>query len=80
MSSPDVSYTRAPDWIKLEPGEVNDKHITFWALASLAYPRVHDEELVPPLPSEQHGVQLPPNLHFLCYDYLYYVCAVKVRL
>jgi len=73
----DVSYTRAPDWIKLEPGEVNDKHTTFWALASLSYPRVYGEELVPALPSEQHGAQIPPNLHFLCYDYLYYVCAIK---
>ncbi|KIM88674.1 hypothetical protein PILCRDRAFT_813643 [Piloderma croceum F 1598] len=73
----DISYTRAPDWIKLIPEEVNDKHTTFWALASLAFPDVRDAELVPPRPSDQHQVTLPPNLHFLCFDYLYYVCAQK---
>lgn len=35
-------------------------------------------EFVPARPSDQHGVTHPPNLHFLCYDYLYYVCALKV--
>jgi hypothetical protein len=74
----DISYTRAPDWIKLIPKADYDKHTTFWALASLAYPDVGNEELVPPYPSEHHQVSLPPNYHFLCYDYLYYVCAVKV--
>jgi hypothetical protein len=49
------------------------------ALASLGFPRVRDEELVPPYPSEEHKALLPPSLHFLCYDYLYYVAAVKVR-
>lgn len=73
----DPSYTRAPDWIKLIPEAVYDKHTTFWALASLAYPDVGNEERVPPYPSEHHQVSLPPNYHFLCYDYLYYVCAVK---
>ena len=50
------------------------------ALASLAYPHVRDAELVPPYPSEEHKTLLPPSLHFLCYDYLYYVAAVKVSL
>jgi hypothetical protein len=49
------------------------------ALASLGFPRVRDAELVPPYPSEEHKALLPPSLHFLCYDYLYYVAAVKVR-
>jgi len=73
----DISYTRAPNWIKLIPDEPGDKHTTFWGIASLGFPDTYNEELVPPHPSEHHGVSLPPDLHFLCYDYLYYVCAQK---
>jgi len=73
----DISFTRAPNWIKLVPDDDNDKHTGFMALASLGFPRVRDAELVPPYPSEEHKALLPPSLHFLCYDYLYYVAAVK---
>ncbi|KAF7971400.1 hypothetical protein HWV62_21242 [Athelia sp. TMB] len=71
----DISYTKTPEWVKLIPGEINDKHATFWALASLGFPNVRNRELVPPRPSDKHGVMLPPDEHMLCYDYLYYVCA-----
>lgn len=73
-----MSYTKAPEWIKLIPGEINDKHTTFWALASLGFPNIRDRELVPPRASDMHGVRLPPDQQLLCYDYLYYVCALKV--
>ena len=79
LCSSDISFTRAPKWIKLIPDDDNDKHTDFMALASLGFPHVRDAELVPPYPSDEHKVLLPPSLHFLCYDYLYYVAAVKVR-
>lgn len=76
----DVSYTRAPDWVKLIPGEVNDKHATFWSLAALAYQQTGDEarEGRTPRPSDQHHVELPPDDQLMCFDYLYYVCAQRV--
>lgn len=79
-STKDVSYTRAPDWVKLIPGEINDKHTTFWALAALAFKQTGDEarEGRTPRPSEHHRAELPPDDHLMCFDYLYYVCAQRV--
>jgi hypothetical protein len=74
----DVSYTKAPDYIKLRPGNPHDKCSTFWSLATLAYPTKRNENLVTPRPSPQNKVSLPPDEHLLCYDYLYYVCAYEV--
>ena len=34
--------------------------------------------MIPPQPSEAHGVVLPPDEHLACVDYLYYVCAHTV--
>jgi len=73
----DVSYTRAPNWIKLYPGFEHDKHTTFWALASIGYPDIGNEDRAVPRPSPQHNLALPPDDHLLCYDYLYYVCALR---
>ena len=64
----------------MSPIEVHDLHTTFWGLAALAFPQSNAEEHITPHPSAAHGVSLPPNLHFVCYDYLYYVGAQKVRL
>ena len=63
------------------PGEVNDKHATFWALAALAYKQTGDEarEGRTPRPSDQHHAELPPDDQLMCYDYLYYVCAQRVN-
>ncbi|KAJ4485803.1 hypothetical protein J3R30DRAFT_1408509 [Lentinula aciculospora] len=71
----DISYTRAPSWVKLIPDFEHDPHATFWSLARLAFPQALRENLVTPLASPLHGVSLPPDAHMLCYDYLYYVCA-----
>ncbi|KZP28811.1 hypothetical protein FIBSPDRAFT_728362 [Athelia psychrophila] len=73
----DISYTKAPEWVKTTPGEINDKHASFWALASLGFPDVRSRELVPPRASDLHNVMLPPDEQMLCYDYLYYVCALQ---
>lgn len=74
----DVSYTKAPTWIKLIPDYEHDKCSTFWALARLSFPEERSRNLVDPLPSPQHQVKLPPDDHLLCYDYLYYACAQQV--
>ncbi|GJE85810.1 O-fucosyltransferase family protein [Phanerochaete sordida] len=71
----DISYTRAPDWVKQIPGYEHDKCSTFWSLARLAYPEDREPNLGNILPSPQHGVFLDPDEHMLCYDYLYYACA-----
>ncbi|KII94081.1 hypothetical protein PLICRDRAFT_36319 [Plicaturopsis crispa FD-325 SS-3] len=71
----DISYTRGPDWLKLIPNFEHDQHTTFWSLATLSYPQVRAANLVEPLPSPQHGVQLPPDEQLFCYDYGYYLTA-----
>ncbi|KAL0956952.1 hypothetical protein HGRIS_003053 [Hohenbuehelia grisea] len=73
----DLSYTKAPDYVKLIPGFEHDLHATFWSLATLAFPESRKANLVPPLESSVHHVSLPPDEQMLCYDYLYYVCAHK---
>ncbi|KAG6910509.1 hypothetical protein DXG01_009928 [Tephrocybe rancida] len=71
----DISYTKAPSWIKVIPYFDHDMHSYFWSLAALAFPETRTASLVPPLESPNHHVLLPPDEQMLCYDYLYYVCA-----
>ncbi|KAK7064106.1 hypothetical protein R3P38DRAFT_2491061 [Favolaschia claudopus] len=71
----DISYTKAPEWIKMIPNYEHDQHVTFWSLARLAFPTTRKASLVPPLESPKHKHFLPPDEQLLCYDYLYYVSA-----
>ncbi|EIN11023.1 hypothetical protein PUNSTDRAFT_85524 [Punctularia strigosozonata HHB-11173 SS5] len=73
----DISYTRAPDWVKLLPGFGPDQHSTFWSLAPLAYPEARNASLGNILPSPIHKAKLDPDEHMLCYDFLYYVTLNK---
>jgi len=73
----DISYTKLPDSIKLIPNFEHDQHVSFWALAPYAYPEERNASLVTPLPSPRHNVSLPPDEQMLCFDYLYYTCALK---
>ncbi|KII91730.1 hypothetical protein PLICRDRAFT_104708 [Plicaturopsis crispa FD-325 SS-3] len=73
----DISYTRAPSYIKLEPNSPSERFSTFWSLATLSYPDKRNSHLVAPRPSPEHGVMLPPDEQMLCFDYLYYVCAFE---
>ncbi|TFK30925.1 hypothetical protein FA15DRAFT_662992 [Coprinopsis marcescibilis] len=75
LLSLDISYTKAPSWIKLIPNYIHDKHTTFWSLAALAFPEHRQENLVAPRESKINMVRLPPDEQLACYDYLYYVCA-----
>ncbi|KZP06147.1 hypothetical protein FIBSPDRAFT_764866 [Athelia psychrophila] len=70
----DISYTKAPQWAKLNPDDENENHAAFWSLATLGFP---DHDLIPPRPSELHNALLPPDEQMLCFDYMYYVGAYK---
>ncbi|CCL99964.1 uncharacterized protein FIBRA_01989 [Fibroporia radiculosa] len=76
----DISYTRAPGWVKLIPGFQHDSSSSFWSIARLAFPDTRSAVLAdagahPTRPSEQKGSILSPDEQLLCYDYLYYVCG-----
>ncbi|CAA7265892.1 unnamed protein product [Cyclocybe aegerita] len=71
----DISYTKAPSWIKVIPNYEHDQHSSFSALATLAFPETRNENAVEPMESPQHRVKLPTDQQLLCYDYLYYVCS-----
>jgi len=71
----DLSYTKAPSWIKVTPKSDRDVHSSFWSLAALAFPEARAANLAPPSISLHHNVSLPPDEHLTCYDNLYYVCA-----
>ncbi|KIJ97386.1 hypothetical protein K443DRAFT_681533 [Laccaria amethystina LaAM-08-1] len=77
LLSLDISYTKAPSYVKLEPLSENGLHATFWPLASLGFPHARAEasSLAAPMPSEFGQVTLPPDDQMLCYDYLFYVGA-----
>ncbi|PPQ78032.1 hypothetical protein CVT25_015577 [Psilocybe cyanescens] len=71
----DISYTKAPTWIKVIPRYEHDQHSSFSSLATLGFPEARTDNAGEPRESPQHRVKLPPDDQLLCYDYLYYVCA-----
>jgi len=71
----DISYTKAPTWIKMIPKFQHDQSSSFSSLATLAFPEIRAEVAGEPRESEQKGVKLPPDEQLLCYDYLYYACS-----
>ncbi|KAG6334539.1 hypothetical protein ID866_4555 [Astraeus odoratus] len=74
----DISYTRAPAWVKLTPPGSNDKHASLWSLARLSFSEAREQAMSqPPEPSPQHQLSLPPDDHLLCYDYLYYTAVAS---
>ncbi|KAJ7786565.1 hypothetical protein B0H16DRAFT_1755951 [Mycena metata] len=70
----DISYTKTPSWIKMKPNFEHDRFSSFWALATLAFPRGRNANLVPPVPTKNNA-SLAPDEHMLCYDFLYYLAA-----
>lgn len=75
----DVSYTKAPDSVKLIPNYHGDKHSTFWSLAALSYPEFRNQSLQhEPIPSPVKKEKLLPDEQLYCLDYMYYVCAFHV--
>ncbi|KAI0756814.1 hypothetical protein C8Q80DRAFT_1215643 [Daedaleopsis nitida] len=73
----DISYTKAPNWVKSIPDYPHDMCSTFWALARLGFPQERAKNIGSPAPSPKHQLTLDPDDHLLCYDYLYYACATQ---
>ncbi|KAK7031507.1 hypothetical protein R3P38DRAFT_2924051 [Favolaschia claudopus] len=70
----DISYSVAPNWIKLVPEDYNDQQVTFWALAALGFA---DTKPVNVTTVESPATQksIVPDDQLLCFDNLYFVCA-----
>jgi hypothetical protein len=75
----DISYTPAPQWIKLMPTNEVDRHTTFWSLAELAFPEARKASFGNPAQSPRRRTTVHPNEHLVCHDYLYYVGASRVH-
>ena len=76
-----MSYTEAPNWIKLT-SDPNDVYSSFWSLARLSFPEARSQYVSSraPIPSPRHGAVLEPNDHLLCFDYLFYAgVSLRVR-
>ncbi|KAJ7130798.1 hypothetical protein C8R43DRAFT_1025041 [Mycena crocata] len=72
----DISYTLAPDWVKLRPTDFSDMQATFWGLAALGYDDSRPANTTPEL-SPIRQAALAPDNHLLCFDNLYFVCAFQ---
>ncbi|KAF9654199.1 hypothetical protein BDM02DRAFT_3182029 [Thelephora ganbajun] len=77
----DVSYTRAPSWVKANPGNEHDKTSRFWDLARLSFPDARREWLnngqaIQQTPSPILNVIEDPDQQMLCMDYLYFAAAI----
>ncbi|KAJ7156879.1 hypothetical protein C8R43DRAFT_997506 [Mycena crocata] len=70
----DISYTPAPNWTKLVPDDA-DRHVSFYSLASLAFPDTNALGINDPEPSLLDWVSLTPDQHLLCFDDLSHVSA-----
>ena len=80
----DVSYTKGPNWLKAQPGNVHDKTSRFWDLARLSFPDARREWLNSGQPLDQTPSPIlkaieDPDQQMLCMDYLFYVGAIRVR-
>lgn len=79
--SADVAYTPVPNYAVLEPEVKNDVHVSFWGLASVAFPDGRRRANLPdhaPFPASVSGHTALPDEHLACYDFTYYVSAVHV--
>ncbi|KAH6918153.1 hypothetical protein BKA70DRAFT_1089311 [Coprinopsis sp. MPI-PUGE-AT-0042] len=72
----DLSYTKAPDHIRLFPDASNEPFLKFWGVASLAFPEAKSLYAGEPLESPHLGLKLPIDDQLMCYDYLYYASAL----
>ena len=81
LARADISYTKAPSWLRANPGDPNDKTARFWDLARLSFPDARREWLNSGQPIEQTPSPVlntveDPDQQMLCMDYLYYVGAI----
>jgi hypothetical protein len=78
----DMSYTRAPGYVKRTDDWENDPSSTFWSVATLAFPTFHNSGLHEnePLPSPRLNETKEPSEQIFCYDFGYYFVAAGVRI
>nr|GAT53042.1 predicted protein [Mycena chlorophos] len=69
----DISYTPAPTWAKLNPQKEGDQWSRISALMTLAFPEIYNMTMTTQQPamSRHLGVELPPDLHLMCFDFLF---------
>lgn len=78
----DVSYTRAPGYVKRTDDWDNDPSSSYWSVATLAFPTFHNSGLRDhqPAPSPRLNETKEPSEQIFCYDFGYYFVAAGVSL
>ena len=74
----DLSFTKAPDYIRLIRDNVHEIFLSFAGLASLAFPEAKRLHAGDPSESQHLSLKLPIDDQLMCYDYLYYASSVVV--
>lgn len=72
----DMSFTKAPDYIRLIRDNVHEIFLSFAGLASLAFPEAKRLHAGDPSESQHLSLKLPIDDQLMCYDYLYYASSV----
>ncbi|KAF7290982.1 Lysophospholipase [Mycena chlorophos] len=69
----DISYTPAPNWAKLNPGAEGDPWSRISVLIALAFPEIYKLAMASQQPAKSRhlGVELPPDQHLVCFDFLF---------
>ena len=75
---PDMSFTKAPEHIRLIHGNPHEIFQSFAGLASLAFPEAKRLYAGEPTESQHLGLKLPIDDQLMCYDYLYYASSLVV--
>lgn len=76
-----VAYTPVPSSFTLSRGAIEDDYVlSAWALASLAFPETHEQQLNwqrSRILPDGSGRRTEPDDQLLCFDLLYYVGLVE---
>lgn len=75
-----MSYTRAPERVKLIKNEPNDPHVSFLEVARLSTPSARREAIKNEDPFVSEGllaVKLPPDEHLMVIDFSYYMGMIQ---
>ncbi|KAJ7029689.1 hypothetical protein C8F04DRAFT_1211923 [Mycena alexandri] len=73
----DISYTVAPTWIKLLPGD--EPHARFTSLMALTFPEMRKKSLRTPAKSPILEQQLPPDDQMVCFDNMYWMANTEAH-
>ncbi|KAF7345634.1 hypothetical protein MVEN_01582800 [Mycena venus] len=73
----DVSWTIAPNWIKLFKDSPEEPHMRFTSLMALSFPEMRRKNLKTPSKSPILKTELPPDDHLVCFDDMYWTANVE---